>query len=350
MIGVRKPNCKEHDTVVPGKDRRIRVLYVVPSSPCGSSMVFAHEEITRIAAFGFETTTFPCDAGAKPARVLNRVWNLWQRARDYRPDILHAHFGTVTAFVSALISLIARVPLVITYRGSDLNPSPSDGRLRSIAQKLLSQLAALCAHTIVCVSHRLRNRLWWRHARAVVIPSGVDMQRFRPIPRAEARQLLGWRNDEQVILFNAGGAPRVKRLDLAATSVAAMKELVSDIRFVILDGQEAHGTMPIYLNAADCLLITSDYEGSPNMVKEALACGLPIVSVDVGDVAERVEGVSPSRIVPRDVHAIALAAAEILLCGERSNGRDRVSEVSATLVRDRIIEIYDRVASGGKSS
>jgi teichuronic acid biosynthesis glycosyltransferase TuaC len=98
-----------------------------------------------------------------------------------------------------------------------------------------------------------------------------------------------------------------------------------------------------YMNAADCLLLTSDYEGSPTVIKEALACGLPIVSVDVGDVRDRLKGVSPSRIVGRDPVEIAAALESVLSLGERSNGPSLVSEVSDKKIAWKIRSVYERI-------
>lgn len=334
-------------SIIRREGRRIRVLYCVPGSPGGSSMIFAHKEIARLASVGLETRKFIFDAGVSPRRAWSRAWALWRLLREYQPDIIHAHFGTLTAFICALVSLVSRLPLVITYRGSDLNPSPADGALRSAAQKLLSQLAALLARAIICVSRQLRERLWWCRGKVTVIPSGVDLEIFQPTPRAEARRRLGWGDDERIVLFNAGRTPMVKRLDLAEASIAVMRELIGEVRFVVLRGDINHEEMPLYLSGADCLLMTSDYEGSPNIIKEALACNLPIVSVKVGDVAERLERVYPSRIVARDPRAIGSAAAEIVLLGQRSNGREVISNLSAPAVRDEILEIYCRVLGNG---
>jgi len=342
---------EKYGRMVARDDRPIRVLYVVPGSPGSSSlsMVFVHEQITHLEKAGLETRTSIFSAGANLQRALREAWGLRQLVRDYRPDIVHAQYGTLTAFTCALISLVPRVPLVITYHGSDLNPSPSDGTLRSTVQKLLSQFAALRASAIICVSHQLRNRLWWCRGKVVVIPCGVDLDLFQPIPRAEARSRLGWRDGERIVLFNAAGRTTAgKRLDLAEAAVAVMRGLIGEVRFVVLRGGVPHEEMPLYLSGADCLLMTSDYEGSPTIIKEALACALPIVSVDVGDVVERLKGVHPSRIVPRDPRVIGSAAAEIVLSGRRSNGREVIRELSATAVRDKILQVYNCVLGGGR--
>jgi glycosyltransferase involved in cell wall biosynthesis len=266
--------------------------------------------------------------------------------RALRPHLLHAQFGTMTAAVCALWT---RVPLVITFRGSDLNPVPSMNAVRVILGHLLSQLAALRARRIVCVSGQLRSRLWWRQLRITVVPSGVDLQVFKPEPRGEARAKLAWSMSRKVVLFNAGGSPEVKRLDLAQAAVMQAARIDSEIVLHVITGGVLPADVNTLLSAADCLLVTSDWEGSPNIVKEALACGTPIVSVDVGDVRERIVGVEPSRLVSRDPAAIGGAIAEILETPRRSNGREHVASMSLKETALGIIAVYNQVARFGHS-
>ncbi len=318
----------------------MRILYVVPEGPGGLSMIFAHKEIYRIAVAGYETKIFMLATSFNPAKVWREMVRLKRTARLYRPDVIHAHFGTLTGFVSAFISQITAVPLVVTFRGSDLNPSPSDGKLRSVSQKILSHLAAYQAKANICVSCQLKKRLWWCRWKTKVIPSGIDLEYFKPVEKDEARRRLGWGKDERIVLFNAGLSPDVKRLDTAEKSVRVMRELIGDVRLVVLQGNVEHNQVPLYLSGADCLLLTSDYEGSPNIIKEALACNLPIVSVDVGDVRERLEGIIPSRIVARDPETIGIAAAEIVTSAKRSSGREHVRNISAIAVYNKILKVY----------
>jgi glycosyltransferase involved in cell wall biosynthesis len=105
--------------------------------------------------------------------------------------------------------------------------------------------------------------------------------------------------------------------------------------------------MPSCLSAADCLAIASLKEGSPNVVKEALACNLPIVSTDVGDVAERLKDVYPSRIVRRDVTEFGKAIAEILSKRDRSNGREQVVVCDENRAAESIRCVYENVVSSG---
>jgi YVTN family beta-propeller protein len=132
------------------------------------------------------------------------------------PQVVHAHFGTATSMFTALAALDK--PLVITYRGSDLNPAPEPlgARCRAWMGRGLSQLAALRAGHIVCVSGELRKRLWWRRGRVTVLASGVDPRVFFPEPRSTARERIGWPLEERVVLFNASYNPRVHAIAEAA--------------------------------------------------------------------------------------------------------------------------------------
>jgi teichuronic acid biosynthesis glycosyltransferase TuaC len=300
-------------------------------------MIFAHRQVASLQSAGVVCETFLLGSRTSPW-VLAKEWRrLRQTIRHFRPDLLHAQYGTMTAFFAAMS---ARLPLVVTYRGSDLNHAPKTPWARSFAGRMLSQVAALRASQIICVSEQLKRKLWLRRRHAVVIPSAVDTGIFYPRPRDEARAELGWGSLERVVLFNAGGNPAVKRLDLAQAAVDCARRMCGDIRFVVLNGDVSPEIIPVMMNAADCLLLTSDSEGSPTVVQEALACSLPVVSVDVGDVSQRLEGVCPSRIVDRNPEDLGRAVTEILTCARRSNGGSKIRNVSCSTVAQQTICVY----------
>jgi teichuronic acid biosynthesis glycosyltransferase TuaC len=137
----------------------------------------------------------------------------------------------------------------------------------------------------------------------------------------------------------------VKRLDLAEAAWTEAEKIAGPIRFVVLRGETDADTVVAMLNAADCLLMASDYEGSPTIVQEAMACNLPVVSVDVGDVRERLEGVVPSRIVARDPVEIGRAIAEMAARGVRSNGALAAVAISLDTLRTDLLGVY-RSAAG----
>lgn len=319
------------------------VLMVIPGDADNLiSMVFVRRQAEAIARTGCRVENFYLGTRKAPLALARKLQWFRRVLKESQPDLVHAHFGTLTAFFCTIGTL---KPLVVTYRGSDLNPAPSDNWLRHQIGVLLSQLSALRAQRIICVSPQLRSLLWWPPARrrTEIIPMGVNLDFFNPSPCDQARQQLGWSRMERVVLFNAGSSPQVKRLDLAEAAVQAAQADCPGIRLVKLSGDVEPDQIPLFLSAADVLLMTSDYEGSPNIVKEAMACGLPVVSVDVGDVTERLRDVYPSKIVGRNSQELGKALVEVLNLNCRSNGREIAQrEFSDPLIVDRILAVYQR--------
>ena len=315
----------------------LRVLSVIPAEEEGAAMIFAKRQVRALREVGVVSEPFFLSSRTSPF-ILVREWRRLRREiRSFRPDLIHAHFGTMTAFFCALAGTR---PLVVTYRGSDLNPCPNIPRLRAGLGKVLSQIASLRASRAICVSEQLKGKLLWAKRRTTVIPTGVDTQLFYPRSRNTARAEIGLPVDERVVLFNASSNPRIKRLDLARAAVDRARSLCGAIRFEVLEGATDPKVVPLLLNAADCLLVTSDWEGSPNIVKEAIACNLPVVSVEVGDVRARLAMVEPSRIVERDVDKLGQALADILSRRQRSNGFATIQGLSQERVSRQILSIY----------
>ena len=307
-------------------------------------MIFALRQAESLRKQGIEVHQFHLRSRTSPWALVREWLRFRQENRTFGAHVVHAHFGTVAGLFSALAA--GRTPLVITYRGSDLNPVPGNGWLsRAGLGRLFSQLAALRARRMVCVSRQLKERLWWRGERATVLPSGVDPDVFYPEPRRIARSRLNWSPDVPVILFNAGHNPGVKRLDLACAAVRVAQTRLPDLRMEILDGTLPSDLMPTYMNAADCLLLTSDSEGSPTVVQEALACNLPVVSVNVGDAADRLQGVSGTRVAARHPEALGQAMVDLLRQGSRGGGRERIQEFSLPHIARNLITIYESLAT-----
>jgi glycosyltransferase involved in cell wall biosynthesis len=332
----------------PASTAALRVLFVIPGEPVGSSMIFARRQAASLAAEGVEVSVFYLRSRTSPWKIAQEWIRFRRQLRRDDPQVVHAHFGTVTALFTAVAAFPK--PLVITYRGSDLNPAPAPlpDRPRAAVARGLSQLAALRAGHIVCVSGELRARLWWRRDNVAILPSGVDRRIFFPEPRSAARSRLGWPPEDRVVLFNAGYHQRVKRLDLARAAVSAARRILPQTRIEIMNGETPPGNVPALMNAADCLLVTSDAEGSPTVVQEAMACNLPIISVDAGDTRERLKGVHGSRIVARDPEALGAALAAVMVQPERSDGESKVNEFCSQRIASDLRRIYERLA--GKSA
>ena len=385
----------------------LRVLFVIPGEDHGNSMIFARRLAHSLARTSVEVECFYLRSRTSPTILTREFFRLRGHIARFQPALVHAQFGTMTAMLAALAA--GRRPLAITYRGGDLNPSPPahtrsseelaqnggrreavpdssggarrtlcasvelartterpyqarsaeparvssglEGRaVRASMARLLSQLAALRAPLIVCVSEGLRQRLWWGRNRAVVLPSGVDTEQFQPEARDAARARLGWPPDERVVLFNAGRDPGNKRLDLAVAAAAVARRSWPNLRLEILYGEADPSRVAALMNASDCLLVASDAEGSPSVIQEALACAVPILSVDVGDAAERLRGVTNTGIVERDAESIGRALAEITAVPLRTNGPEAVGELSFDCIARRLGDLYRGTLGGALPS
>lgn len=323
----------------------MKILFLIPGVPDGVGMNFSKQQSILLKEKGIDVKVLFLTSRMNPVTIIKEWMFLLKDSMKFKPDIIHAHYGTMTAFLCAFGT---RHPLVITFHGNDLNPHPWINPVRSAIGRLLSQLSALRADKIICVSKEVADRLWWRKTRIRIIPMGVDTSIFYPIERDKARELLGWAKDDDVILFHSGFDPSIKRPDLAKAVLEMVKAVHAKARLEDLKGHIPFEKMPLYINASDCLLLTSDTEGSPVMVKEAIACGLPVVSSDVGDVKERLRNVKPSFIVDKntDTGKISEAICELLQNKKRSDFSAAIDEIDENILTDKIIDIYKEVMSG----
>jgi teichuronic acid biosynthesis glycosyltransferase TuaC len=300
---------------------------------------FIKRQAEFLRAAGVDVDVFAFD-GARRAGNYVRAW------RQARPllagggyDLVHAQFGQ-----SALPALGSALPMVVTLRGSDaLGIVGPDGR-RVLKGRLLqaaTRLAARRADAVIAVSEEIRAWLA-RRAPVHVIPSGIDFELFRPIPRDEARRRLGLPADERLIAFVGKPGQARKRFALAERAVALLAPELR-ARLLVAWGV-SHQEIPYYLGAADAMVFTSMQEGSPNAVKEALACDLPVVSVAVGDTPERLRGVEGCELC-NDERPEALAAAleRVLRRGGRVRGREAVRHLDERLLTERVVGIYESV-------
>jgi len=260
--------------------------------------------------------------------------------KKYR--LVHAHAGETALAISALPS----IPKVASYCGDDIlgqaAPDGSFPRRARLRRWLIRQSSRFCTLTITKSQEMALALPSMVQQGNFVVPNGVNETKFRPVARTEARDALGWDRDELVVIFIATRPhePR-KRLDLAEAAIAEAEQRVGPIRLFVAENVPPD-ELPTIMNAADGMLLTSRMEGSPNAVKEALMCNLPVVSTDVGDVAELLDGVARSEVCADTPAALGAALAEILRTRERSDGRERRTELKESEIAQRVLSIYDR--------
>jgi teichuronic acid biosynthesis glycosyltransferase TuaC len=260
-------------------------------------------------------------------------------------DLVHVHYG-LTGLATLLLP--SDVPLVTTFYGSDMN-QPLERRL-SIA-------AARRSRRRIFVSRRLADH--WPSPRNLVVPNGVDFERCAPRDRTSACEALGLDPARKWVLFGGLRENSVKQYDVYRDVLGRLTQRLPDVAELVLsDRWQPYSRVVEKLNAADVLLFTSrrGTEGSPTVVKEALAVGLPVVSVDVGDAREMLSGVEPGAIVswPEDsgpaarerwLQELAETTARVLEDGRRSDGREKRAFLRQEKLTERLLGIYADVVA-----
>jgi glycosyltransferase involved in cell wall biosynthesis len=328
------------------RDPDAEVLVVTSGWPTPENArycVFIQRQVDSVRAEGVAVDVLfvhgyrsPLAYAAAAARLL--VLGLSGRGR-YR--IVHAQIGEA-AVVAALYT---RAPLVISFCGDDLlGTRRLDGSitLQSRIRRQVHRLAALRAGRTITKGRHMEPHLPRRvRPRNRVIPNGVDMDQFQPGDRADARRELGWDLDAAVALVVGSDVP-VKRLPLARQAAEIARRTIPDLRLVEAADVPPED-VPTLMRAADCLLLTSSSEGSPNVVKEALMCNLPVVTTRVGDVEALLAGVEPSFVSGDAPAQLAAALVECLGDRRRSNGRAQSRHLSLEAVAQRVVHVYSEL-------
>ena len=316
-----------------GSDPMFSVLHLVTAEE-----VFFRQQIDVLERKGVETTVLVVpgqeqidgDMGeTRGVREYLRYLPMVRRElRGGEYDLVHANYGLTAPFAVTQ----RRLPVVLTLWGSDV--VGFDGAV--------TKACAWRCDAVTVRSREMRELLGRPDAH--ILPSGVDLDRFRPIDREDARERVGWGRDRQQVLFPYSPAYERKNYPLAERVVEAAADRLGEPVDLHTISDIPHEEVPYYVNAADAVLLTSDHEGSPNTVKEAMACNVPVVSTAVGDVRERLEGVAPSAVGESEAELVE-GLARVLDAGERSNGREAVREVSWDRIGDRILDIYRSVTA-----
>lgn len=251
------------------------------------------------------------------------IFKLFRTIRRTHPDLIHAHYG-----LSGLCAnLQFKVPVVTTYHGSDIH---SGGWILK-----LSRLAMHLSSYNIFVSKKLYEMSGYRKNNACIISCGVDLNIIQPMDRDEAKVMIGRKH--KFVLFSGSFTNSIKNPELAQRSMAILPQ----VELVELKGYNRQ-EVNLLLNAADCLLVTSHREGGPLVVKEAMACGTPVVSVDVGDVKKVIGETAGCYIAERNPEDIARKVKQALSFYGKTEGRQRIIELGLDneYIAKRIVEVY----------
>jgi glycosyltransferase involved in cell wall biosynthesis len=282
------------------------------------------------------------------AGVLRNLRRMFREIGADPPGVVHAQYGSMLALIAALVK--GKAPLVVSFGGADLVGSKNPGIgwfVRDSVGRWFSLFAAYRSAVVVVKSENLYRSLpRILQAKTLILPNGVDTEVFRPLDKAECRARLNWPLATKIVLFNASKADNqiVKNPALARASVdfARTRFPASEFRQI---SDLPHSEVAVMMNAGDCLLLTSLSEGSPNIVKEAMACNLPVVSVPCGDVVDRTKHTFPGAICAYDSRALGEALIKVFASPQRSNGREQleIQGLNGRQVAEKLLKVYSIV-------
>jgi teichuronic acid biosynthesis glycosyltransferase TuaC len=326
--------------------RILAVTNIYPTPQAPFSGTFVEQQIRGMRQIGLDVDLMFLDRAKQGMRVyLGLGRQIRARIVSYQPHLVHVMYGGVMA--NEVTRAIADRPTVVSFCGSDLLGEPLSG----IRRKLLARYGVIASYRaarrtcgIVVKSKNLQDALPEDADRSKVriIPNGVDLERFRPLDQDECRERLGWGARRFHVLFPTNSGDPLKRPELAKAAVEAANHSGVQAEMHQLQGVP-HAEVPIWLNASDVVFLTSVHEGSPNIVKEALACNVPVVSVDVGDVRERIQGIEGCYLAAPELGDLAAKLQMVHAGPRRVVSRTKMQELSLERVALQLKEFYSEV-------
>jgi len=308
----------------------VRVLIVtnmfpIPEMPFFGT--FVRDQVESLRKQGVEIDVFFVN-GKKS--TWNYVWafpRLWAKLLTKRYDLIHAHY--------VFSGIIARAqflyPVVLTHHGHQVFQT---------WQAPICRLVTKFMDKTIVMSNEMKVRGHLENS--LVIPCGIDFNLFKPMPQRQMREELNLPLDKKLVVFAGQHDVPVKRWDIVQASMKVLKEKDPNAELVLVSKKPLN-IVPKYMNACDVLILVSDGEGSPMVIKEAMACNLPIVSVPAGDVPEVIAGTDGCYLCSQDPHDVGEKLETALNRGKRTNGREKIAHLEIDTVGRRIIEVYEQV-------
>jgi teichuronic acid biosynthesis glycosyltransferase TuaC len=310
---------------------RYKVLFVSSANRIGISPIISNQG-NSLVNLGCEVHYFGI-LGNGFWGYLNNIFKLRRHLRDLSPDVIHAHYS-LSAFVASLC--FYRKPLVVSLMGSDT-------KARRFYIRIIRIFNSIFWKTLIVKSAEMKENIGLIEAH--IIPNGVETDFFKPMDAIICKKQFSFSEKKCNILFLANPNRSEKNFELAARAIEILQNPSVELKMLY---NQKHDDVPGLINAADIILLTSLWEGSPNIVKEAMSCNRSVVSTDVGDV-KWLFGNEPGYFIttfePEDVAAKINQAIEFSRKHRRTNGRSRIFELGldAGTIAEKLATVYQTI-------
>ncbi len=262
---------------------------------------------------------------------LSNITELQNKIKIFKPDIIHAHYSS-SAFLTSLASL-NKLPVVTSLMGSDVEST-------GIERLVIKLFFRLFWKKLIVKSENMKLKL--NEPKVNIIPNGINFKQFQYIPQNIARKKLGYSLNKKYIIWISDPKRKEKNFELAEKAFNYLDK--DKIVLKVVNGIK-HEEISYYYYAADCLLLTSLWEGSPNVIKETLVCNCPIVATNVGDVKDRINGIEGCFLTTFDENQVSKKIKMALKFNKPIKGRERIVEMGleSEKIAKQIIEIYNKI-------
>lgn len=312
---------------------KVLLVHSGNSVPDSDHYTFVKQQGNALEKQGVQVFYFAvCGKGAKG--YLKSLPRLKKAIREHDVDIVHAHYG----LCGALAVLQRKVPVVITFH---------NGETLTKKGKVLSSVASwFCAHRIFVAQH-IHDKLFKTPRRYDILPCGIELDQLSLIEKEVALSKMGLSEECPNILFGGSFSNLRKNYALAKLALDILPQKVNLIEMKGYNSQQVN----LLYCACDMLLLPTKSEGSPQVVKEAMACNCPIVATRVADIPELLSGVDNCYVTGFDASEIADCIVKVLKTGGRSNGRQKVISMGLdnTVVAKKLVAIYENILSENES-
>jgi teichuronic acid biosynthesis glycosyltransferase TuaC len=322
--------------------RVLMVTGVYPTTERPHAGTFIQTLVDSLRTEGVDVEVIHPAPGPVFWRYLQTIYLIWHKTRQGACDIIHGHYGQWCLFAR----MQRKVPVVAAFLGDDLlGTVTARGGYSKWGAIIVFLSRWLCRHVDMPLVKSEEMRLATHNKRARVIPDGIDFKLFRPLDRHQMRQELGWKQNGYYILFANNPAIAVKNIQLARSAVACLADLGIDAELIIANGLP-QTELVRYMNACNALILPSHAEGSPNVVKESMACNVPVVATDVGDVREVIGRTQGCSVCPPDPVLLAQGLLRAIEHHEPTTGRADIAHLEASLIARRTIAVYQEILEG----